>query len=214
MSSTFRTRLVMLGSASLLSLSLVAAPVAVVAQDTPQDAIADVFTKMTEWRFAELATSFCAAQADAAAALDLESRVGEFAGDLGGDLIGAFIGGLEPETLQGAVAIDVNDVTVEMIEESESSARARVMATLAISMNPDGVRAIIEDLLGSLGQSDAQAAIIDQAIEGIGTGLDPQAIDEEIDLVIEDGVWKICSPISIGGIGEPDSAAVASTGDA
>lgn len=194
-----RSRLTTLVAGASLMLTLVAAPSAVVAQDTPEEAVAGVFTAMEEWRFDEIVDSFCVEQASAASALDFGGQISQF------------LVGVSPEQLQAALQFGVEGLDVQVLEQDEVSAHVRIVATLAISVDPEAARELVLQLFASLGQEDPPDALIDQSVDQLATQLAGEAteIDEEADLVVEDGVWKICSPVgpaAAGGTADDGSA--------
>ena len=180
-----RSRVAALASGLALSLSLVAAPTAVVAQETPEEAVAAVFTAMEEWRFDEIVSLFCVDQAGAAAGLDF-----------GGQMSDSFVG-ITPEQLQAAVQFSVDGPTVEILSQDETTARVRIVASMSISVNEEAAREMMVSLFASLGQEGTLDAIIDQAVQQMADSMTTETteIDEEADLVFEDGAWKVCSPI-------------------
>jgi hypothetical protein len=120
----------------------------------------------------------CAAQKDKI----LES----FTGGLGGSDI-------DPAEILGAMNIDVSKVTVGAVTETGDSATVALGGTMSFSIDEAKMKEVLKKAAEAQGQAidDAQLEMAMQMFKGISA--QPIPMDgQTMDLVKENGAWKVC----------------------
>ncbi len=107
------------------------------------------------------------------------------------------------ETLAAALTFKLEDVGIDVTDQQEDTAAARLSGTLSITIDEaqasDLVRAMVE-VDGEQIDDEELDFIVPLMLEALS---EPQAIDDELTLVRTDGEWLVCGGFGDGDGGEP-----------
>lgn len=157
------------------------APVAAAAD--PESAVREFIDTIVTKDFGAFAETVCADSVDAVAE--------EF--DLAGQMEGT---GIDPQAFVDAVTLSASDVATSVVTSDAESALVSVSGTLAMSVNPEAFLTLMTDYLVSLGMDPEDpevAGVIDAAMSELEMS---RPIATEVEVVIEDGTWKVCGDLS------------------
>ena len=188
-----RTRAATLATGLAISVSLLTTPVAL-GQDGPTAPLEGVLTAVEDGRLTDAIGHFCSElQAEALGGLGQLSMLEGLDFGLGIGLA------LDPDLLAGAVQIDVADVALNVTDETAETATVAIQANVETAIDEEGLVALITSFMSTeeapMDESFAMALLpgVLPLIEEMIVG--SFAIDETVDVVVEDGVWKVCSDL-------------------
>jgi hypothetical protein len=124
-----------------------------------------------------------------------EARKGDIAAAFGGggDLGGLAQLGIDPNELFDAMKVDFQDVTTTETSTSDTEATVHLKAKVAVTLDQAKMREILKKVLEAQGQP-ANDQVLDGAIQMMGGQLSQlQDIDEDVQVVKENGKWLVCS---------------------
>ena len=197
-----RMRVAAVAGSMALTLSLAAAPIAM-AQDDSTFPVHEVLTAFAEGRFTDATEPFC------------ESMEAEALGGLG--QIGALgSAGLayDLETLFGALAIDTSGLDVSVLEENADDALVGIEGTVEVGFDEEGIVSFVAAMMSTEG-----APMDEETVEAMLPMMLPQieamlggavAVDEDVRVIREDGVWQVCDDLSV--LGDALAGALDGTG--
>lgn len=180
-----RLRTAAVAGSLAVSLSLAAGP-AVFAQDAPEAPLEGVLAAIEEGRLTDATAFFCS---------ELQDQALGGLGQL--DMLAGMDLGLDFELLLGAISVDIGDVVLEVSDQTEEAATVRFQAAVETGVNEEGVAAVIASMM-----STEEAPMDPSAVEAMLPLFLPDieselarslVIDEMVDVVLEDGAWKVCS---------------------
>ena len=190
-----RSRVAALAASLALSVSLVAAPVAVAQYDSPEAAVQGFLDDIEAGNLAAIGGWFCeefAAQADALNMSELTASLPE---------------GLDAQTVLDAFKFAVTVNSLEAISQDDTEATVAVDAVLAMEVDIPALEPVIVAILEGAGM-EATPEMIASASGTLASTIGSESLDinEEVTVVPnEDGTWgKICS--ELGGDGAASSA--------
>lgn len=116
---------------------------------------------------------------------DIESMFGGGASQLGAL-------GVDPNDLFDAMKIEFKDVQTTEKSRSGTSAVVHVTGSTTVTIDPAKMRELMKTMLAAQGQP-VDDATLDIAMNAMGSQLSQtQAVDEDINLVQENGKWVLC----------------------
>jgi len=162
---------------------------AVATDEDPAAAVVTLFEALDAGRFRDVAALECVARrTEAMRRLDLT----EVMRDVPGTARTSFL---------RLVDVSVRRLDVQLLEEDGDRALAGVTATVAASLDENGLRRALWGASWSGGVVDdaIRRAVLDQRIrDQLAAIPSPAFIDTEVELVHEDGAWKVCSDVGWG----------------
>ena len=179
------SRIAVLATGIALSLAVVATPAAL-AQDGPDAPVIGFFDAVVAGDFAALPDLFCEEFADQAVALGM-----------GDDLLP----GVDVGQLLGAFGFEVEGLEINVLEQTDGMATVSVNAGLAMTVDPEGVAPLVELLLAASGE-EVTEDMVDLMSTMMVSQFESQDTDISEEIMIEqgeDGQWRICDDIGIGG---------------
>lgn len=164
-----------------LAAALIATPVA--AAETPDAAVTGLLEIIAAKEFERIPELVCAERAEEVAAdFDL---VGEMAES-----------GIDGQAILDAITIAASDVVTEVLSDDGTNAVVQVTGTLTMTVDEAAFRTVMEAFVEEMGipvDSPEISAAIDSALAEMSQS---EPIEGEIDVLLEDGTWKICGDIS------------------
>ncbi len=178
---------------TVLALGVMAGGAPAVAADSPEAAVNELFDIVASGDFTALDAAVCAADRDAISeTFDIGTQLGLDSDD----------------PLASALAIDIDDRSVELLTQEGDSATVAVSATMSMSVADDQIEDLVRAIIAAdLGPDDPPPSDedVEMMMGFMGSAFNQsQSLDEEITLVREDGEWLVC-----GGLVEPQEPAVA-----
>lgn len=158
-----------------------AAPVA--AAEDPEGAVRVFIDTIAAKDFGSFPDVVCAASVDAVTE--------EF--DLASQMEGT---GIDPQAFIDAVTLSASDVATAVISSDAESALVSVSGTLAMSVDPDAFLALMTDYLVSLGMDPEDPAVAEAIASAMGELEMSRPLATEVEVIIEDGTWKVCGDLS------------------
>ena len=128
---------------------------------------------------------------DEVAGLACEARRDEVAGELGfgGALADQLPPGIDAADFAAAVQVQTDELTIGEAVRTGEKATVHLEGDLKIIVD----KAKMTELVQQFTNVPIDAALLDQLIAGMSEQLAGGVpIDEDLDLVVEDGAWKIC----------------------
>ena len=182
-----RMRLAAVAGTMALSMSLALAPAAM-AQDGPDAPMNEVLAAFSEGRFADATVPFCASMEESALGglgqLDEMMDTG-----MGYDLGMVF----------GALQIATDDLDVVIVDEGEETAVLDVSGTIDVGIDEDGLITLLSVMLAEGGEPLDEEMVrgllpmMQDQLDGmLGGTVD---VNEEVQVVLEDGVWQVCDDL-------------------
>ena len=148
---------------------------------SPSDAVKEAMRLVDAGDLDGVVALTCDAQKDGMRSqLDLSRSLGAFAADM--DL----------ESLFDAVSLNTADLTFTDASVVNDSAQVQVEGTMSFSFDADQIRELFRQVLEQQGQP-VDDATLDMLIGLMSTAAQSQPIDQTVDMVREDGSWKLCS---------------------
>lgn len=186
-----RMRMAGVAGTMALSMSLALAPAAM-AQDGPDAPMNEVLSAVSEGRFADATTHFCAAMEESALGglgqMDEMLDVG-----MGYDLGLVF----------GALQIDTSGLEVVVADQGTETAVLDVSGTIEVGTDEDGLVTLLSVMLAE-GDEPLDETVVRGMLPMMQEQLDSMLggtvdVDEEVQVVLEDDVWQVCDDLrSIG----------------
>jgi len=157
------------------------------AGDSPTGVVKTALDRMTAKQLDQLPELACAAQRD---------RITEEF-DLTGGMAGLLLPGLDPKALLEAVEFDVSKVVLTEGAVSGDSAEVRMTGTMGIEFDTATMREVLRPVLENQGLPSDDASI-DAMLGGLDAMAQNVPVDETVQVVREDGAWKICDATFVG----------------
>lgn len=105
-------------------------------------------------------------------------------------------GGLDLEPLFDAVSLDTSEMTFTEANVSGDSAQVQLAGSLSFSFDGDAMR----ELFRQVGEQQGQVvddATLDMIVQAMGAAAQTVPVDQTVEMVREDGSWRICSPVTL-----------------
>jgi hypothetical protein len=174
---------------AILALSLAVAACGGVpgtAADSPTAVVQEALDRMQAKDLDALPELACAAQRDSIAeGLDLTGGLGDV------------LPGLDTTAFLDAIEFDLSNVTVTERSVEGDTAEVGVGGALGLEFDPERLRDVMRPVLEQQGMPTDDATI-DAMLGGLSSMAQNMPIDETVELVREDGAWKICDPDFVG----------------
>jgi hypothetical protein len=183
-----RSRVAAISSGLVVALSLVSVPAALAQDEGPDVTVQNLLAAIEAKDFEALPTFFCeefAAQADM---FDISS------------LAGTLPEGTDAQSLLDAFILDTEVASVEVVSQSDSEAVVKLVATMSMSVDIEGLAPFIEGLLAATGQ-EVTPDMVEMMTGMLASEFTAETtdIDEEITLVPGEAMpWLICSELGGG----------------
>lgn len=198
--SSIRTRAAALSAAAALALGSIGIAAPALAAESPEAAVDGLLDIVESGDVSDLAGVVCEAERDAARdAFDVAGLFGLAPGD----------------PAASAIGLEVGDRAYELVSEDGDAASVRVRATLSVNVEEGALEDLVRAMLeAEMGPDDPPVsdADIELMVGFMGSALgQSQPIDEQIDVVREDGEWLVCGGLDelTGEADEPEEPAVA-----
>jgi hypothetical protein len=151
----------------------------------PVAVVKDLFKAIEDEKFDTIPDLACAAQKEeVATSFDF------------GAMIGSSFGAedVDPQLVLDAMSFKFSDPEYKEVSKSGDKAVVHAKGRLEISVDPDKFKVLVRELLAGQGLEDVPDDMIDQAM---GPALEQfenfgEDIDEDFELIKEDGKWLIC----------------------
>jgi len=156
------------------------------AGDSPTGVVKTALDRVAAKQVDKLPELACAAQRD---------RITE-AFDLTGGMAG-LLPGLDAKALLEAVTFDVSKVVLTEGTVSGDTAEVRVTGTMGIEFDAATMREVLRPVLEEQGLPSDDASI-DAMLGGLEAMAQNVPVDETVQVVREDGAWKICDATFVG----------------
>jgi hypothetical protein len=180
-----RTRRWSVLAGGLLALSMVGAP-ALAAEPSADDPVATVnglLDTIVAKDFAGVSAFVCAQYAEqVAGTFDLAAQMGE-------------LPGVDMTALINGLVFTADPRTATLVSNDGTNAVVDLQATLSMTLDETVARDFVKQLLEAQGQ-EASDAVIDAVLPQLMSEFEGQTTDltEQVDLVLENGVWLVCEP--------------------
>ena len=175
-------RLVGTSLTAVLALAIVAC--SLVPTDRPSDAVRRALDRVAAHDLAGASQQVCA---DRRNPLDLPFTISGILAP-----VGALPGFDIPRTL-GVMTLDSSRVTVTESTVGRDVAEVHVGGTLVTTFDPPAVEALFRAMAAEEGQP-IEEELLEQTVANVSAGPVALAVDEDVRVLREEGVWKVCPP--------------------
>ena len=110
--------------------------------------------------------------------------------------LGPLTGGMDLGSLFEAVNLDTSEMTFTDANVSGDSAQVQLAGSMSFSFDGEKLR----DLFRQLGEQQGQVvdeATLDLIVQSVGAAAQSVPVDQTVEMVRENGSWKICSPLTL-----------------
>jgi ABC-type transporter MlaC component len=109
--------------------------------------------------------------------------------------------GLTEEQVKQVMTVNLDDLTFTEASQQTDSAVVDVTGNISVNFNQDELTQVLTTAAEASGQQVSQQQI-DSLVSMIVSATDqPVPVDTQIDMVKEDGQWRVCSNLEIPGAG-------------
>lgn len=151
----------------------------------PVATVREAFRRLEAKQFDKLSELACAAQKDTfGQQFDPSASLG---------------GGVDVQKILDAVTVKVANLDVNEVSRSGNEAVVHVKAQMQLSFDPAKFKEVLREMLKAQGLGDVDDATLDQFLgPAIEQASQTQDLDEDVEMVNENGQWLICS--GLGGL--------------
>lgn len=179
-----RSRLLLSIVGLLMCLGCTAGPGAPAAANDPVGAVQRLITIVQNKQFDQIASSVCAAKR-----ADIEAALNPAAGLASG------APGVNPQQILDAMSFQFNNVQVTEVSRTATSAIVQTSGTLSVQVDLAKMREVLRSIFQAQGQP-VDDATLDLAIQQMTGGLQNQPIDNQMEVVNENGQWLVCDELT------------------
>jgi hypothetical protein len=168
-----RSRLLL---ASLIAIVVGGCGAAPQTSEDPAAAVRNLLERVDAGDVAGATATVCAAQRE-----EIQQQLDPASG------LGQMLPGIDPAALLGAVTFDTSGLTTTPGTVTGDTAEVGLDGTVRVTIDEDQLREVIGPVASGMGVEPS-------ALEGILSALEatPIPVDEQVTVVREDGVWRVC----------------------
>lgn len=171
-------------TAVLLSLSLVSPAGPALAQESPESAVDTVLDTIEALEFDRVADLVCEAWREPTReSLDISSGFGD-------------LPGVDAQVFIDALTISVDQREMSLLDQTDDSAVVGLDAIVDVTMDEDVARELVALMLGAMGDEASEENIELFTQMMLSEMQTASALSTELDVVREDGAWRVCSDLS------------------
>lgn len=149
--------------------------------DNPAGTVSAAFTAAQSGGITKLTEFACAAHKN-----DIAAAFG------GADLSGLSALGIKPEDIAGAMAMTFENVTTKEVTKTDTAATVHVTGDMKVTIDKDKFKTLMKTVLTAQG-APVDDATLDTMMTAMSSQLSQtQKLDEDVNVVKEDGKWLLC----------------------
>lgn len=133
---------------------------------------------------------------DGIVALTCDAQKDAMRGQFDLSSLGPLAGGMDLGSLFEAVSLDTSEMTFTDANVAGDSAQVQVAGSMGFSFDGEQLRTLFRQLGAQQGQV-VDDATLDMIVGAMGDAAQSTPVDQTVEMVREDGAWRICSDLTL-----------------